>query len=388
MAIPAPEASPPGQHSATPAARLIPLDALRAVAVLLVMGRHLHVPASLPQDSVLRAVGEAWVRGGWIGVDLFFVLSGFLVSGLLFREHQQHGRFLVGRFLLRRGLKIYPAFYFFLAVTVALQVSWGRPPDTWRVLSEVFFVQNYFGGVWSHTWSLAVEEHFYLTIPLLLVLLDRRTSPAQRPFRALPWITAALAIGLLAARTVNGLTRPYHHGTHLFPTHLRIDGLMLGVLLSWAYHYHAEALRTLLHRRRALLAAAGVLLLTPAFLWPVETTFALPTIGLTAFAVGSACLMGAGLAAPASWQERLRPLARVGAYSYSIYLWHWPMLAWAVPAIERAVGAPLPFLARVILYVTLSIIFGVGIARLVEFRVLRLRDRWFPSRSRSLAPAT
>src|SRR5215470_10370022 len=100
------------------------------------------------------------IYGGWIGVDLFFVLSGFLVSGLLFREHLTHQRIEVGSFLARRGLKIYPGFYVLIAVSVLASVAMHRALSAAGVLSEVFFVQNYRRGLWPHTWSLAVEEHF------------------------------------------------------------------------------------------------------------------------------------------------------------------------------------------------------------------------------------
>src|SRR5271168_36950 len=92
------------------AGRLRQLDVLRGVAILLVLGRHLD---SVPTDApgAIQSAFDLWMRAGWIGVDLFFVLSGFLVSGLLFREYARYGDVRAGRFLLRRGLKIYPAFY-------------------------------------------------------------------------------------------------------------------------------------------------------------------------------------------------------------------------------------------------------------------------------------
>ncbi|HEX2719000.1 MAG TPA: acyltransferase, partial [Gemmatimonadaceae bacterium] len=103
------------------------LDILRTVAVLLVMGRHLFPPpAHMP--AWVQGLAATLTRGGWVGVDLFFVLSGYLVSGLLFEEHKRSGRLSVGPFLLRRGLKIYPPFWLLIAVTVALSLSgWWQP---------------------------------------------------------------------------------------------------------------------------------------------------------------------------------------------------------------------------------------------------------------------
>src|SRR5262249_60135649 len=103
-------------------------------------------------------------RIGWMGVDLFFVLSGFLVSGVLFREYQRHQGLQVGRFLARRGFKIYPGFYLLLLATWAMGASAGPRGaiTTPQLLREAFYLQSYVPGFWSHTWSLAVEEHFYL----------------------------------------------------------------------------------------------------------------------------------------------------------------------------------------------------------------------------------
>src|SRR5215211_479046 len=101
--------------------RLKNLDVLRAVAVLLVLGRHVNVVAPMPADvpgPVALAI-RAWVKVGWTGVDLFFVLSGFLVSGLLFAEYRKNGELRIGRFLIRRGFKIYPPFWVLMAVTLA-----------------------------------------------------------------------------------------------------------------------------------------------------------------------------------------------------------------------------------------------------------------------------
>lgn len=380
----------PGFPPATPAApepsRLVALDALRAVAVLLVIGRHLRPPRGLDAESATGVFAAVWQRGGWIGVDLFFVLSGFLVSGLLFREHQQHGRVSLGRFFIRRGLKIYPAFYGFLAATLALRFAWGRHLTLSQILSEVFFVQNYIHGVWNHTWSLAVEEHFYILLPLLLLLLVRRSRNRSDPFTSIPFICAALMAGLLALRIVNALSRPYDHATHLFPTHLRIDSLMFGVLLSYWFHYHRDRFRSVVMRRRGALAALAAVLLLPPFLVELPNSVWLHTAGLTGLAMGGGLLLASALHAPTALQILLRPVARVGAHSYSIYLWHLPVLGYWMTWVESTLGVRLPWWPRTALGLTACIVFGIGISQLIEYRVLRFRDRRFPSRSNPIDP--
>src|ERR1043166_4604044 len=137
--------------------RVIGLDLLRLVAIVLVLGRHAEQPpAGVPLASGLV---ESWQRGGWVGVDLFFVLSGFLVSGLLFAEFASRGQISVLRFYVRRGWRIYPAFYLLIATTILGRTVFFQAPSGRHVLAEVFFLQSYATGLWNHTWSLAVEEH-------------------------------------------------------------------------------------------------------------------------------------------------------------------------------------------------------------------------------------
>src|SRR5262245_1722109 len=119
------------------------LDLLRGIAVLVVLLVH------YPYFKVFEV--------GWVGVDLFFVLSGFLISGLLFNDWKQNQSISLSRFFIRRGFKIYPAFYFFLFTllpVVILQTSHQKHDVGARVLAEVFFVQNYLPHIWLHTWSL------------------------------------------------------------------------------------------------------------------------------------------------------------------------------------------------------------------------------------------
>ena len=362
------------------------LDALRALAVLLVIGRHLRTPYALSPESPTRIFADLWQRGGWIGVDLFFVLSGFLVSGLLFREQQQYGKVSLGRFFLRRGLKIYPSFYVFLLATVALRIAWGRHLEPSQILAELFFVQNYVHGVWNHTWSLAVEEHFYILLPLLLIVLLKRFRGRSDPFTVLPVVCATLMVALLGLRIWNAAAQPFDVATHLFPTHLRIDSLMFGVLLSYWFHYHRDRFRSLVMRHRILLTVLGVALLVPPFLVELPASPALYTIGLTGLALGSGALLATALHAPEYLTKLLAPVARVGGYSYSIYLWHLPVLGYFMTWVEDTLGMRLPWWPRTLIGVTACIVFGIGISQLVEYRVLRFRDRVFPSRSRPLEP--
>lgn len=302
--------------------RNVSLDVLRAVAVFLVLCRHIDTPL---------------FYGGWIGVDLFFVLSGFLVSGLLFREYQKTGSVNVKRFLIRRGFKIYPSFWVMLAVTLLV---FGF--DSYRHLfAELTFTQNFFGGLWNHTWSLAVEEHFYVGLAVLVWYKKR--------FDLVPHL-CLLAAALCFLQRAWFL---YAHGMNIFPTNFRIDSLMFGVLIS--YYWHFKGMR--LTEYRWLLLTGGIVLLIPFFLFDSVYTGYTFTVGLTQIYIGSGMILLAMLNFDL---DRLWLIGKVGMYSYSIYLWHM--------FVRRMTD-------DIWLFFLGSLFVGILMALFVEYPVLKLRDR-------------
>jgi peptidoglycan/LPS O-acetylase OafA/YrhL len=329
-----------------------PIDVLRAVAVILVLGRH----ANFPQTTLT----DIWHRGGWIGVDLFFVLSGFLVSGLLFREFQTTGNIGWSRFVVRRGFKIYPAFWCLLIFTILFNYFVAAHDFEWkRTLSELFFVQNYGAPMWGHTWSLAVEEHFYLMLPILLA------ASARDHFRGLPWVIGVTAVCLFALRWMGG---PYDPQKSLFATHLRLDSLLFGVLLAYGYHFHREVFdRVASYRWQCFLV--GLVLLAPAFIWPLEETRGIYTIGLTGLYLGSGAILLAAIGGLPNCRL-VNQLAAMGTFSYSIYLWHAAVGSWMFPEMTWT---------HCILYFAASVMIGVGLSKLIEMPTLRLRDRVIPA---------
>jgi peptidoglycan/LPS O-acetylase OafA/YrhL len=363
------------------------LDVLRAVAVLLVLGRHLQ-PCPPELSSVLHALTLTWVRGGWIGVDLFFVLSGFLVSGLLFQEFRATGRVSAGRFLVRRGFKIYPAFWVLILLTTGVVIATAgrvRPNLSFSaraILHELVFVQNYLPGLWYHTWSLAVEEHFYLLLPLVVVLLLRRAGATRAdPFAPLPFLIGGVAIACLGARAYVTATQPFNYFTHLFATHLRLDALAFGVLLSYAYHFREAAFRRWVDRFRSGMLVTGVFMLSLAFVFPLETTPWIPSIGLTVFYVGAGLILCAVL----DREPRATPLVRLGAYvgrrSYSVYLWHLPAglvcgLVW-----RHFLPVGWGWFVYAGAYFLGSAVLGIFMARLIETPALALRERLYEKRA-------
>ena len=181
-------------HREIRAARILELDVLRGVAILLVLGT--HVPAY-----------AFWAKAGWLGVDLFFVLSGFLISNLLFLEYRQWESIRIGQFFLRRALKIYPTFYCLYIATLTYGFCVDARFGWQNGLGEMFFLQNYLGSIWGHTWSLAIEEHFYIFLPLALTLM-LKVRRRGNPFLPIPYLFLVVAVGCLAGRLTTAQSYP------------------------------------------------------------------------------------------------------------------------------------------------------------------------------------
>jgi peptidoglycan/LPS O-acetylase OafA/YrhL len=339
-------------------------------------------PALPPEYGGLPAIAfAACQRAGWAGVDLFFVLSGFLVSGLLFREHIREGRVSFSRFFVRRGLKIYPAFWVLLLVYGLFEWRYGRTsylgrPFTWSGwICEALYVQNYVSGLWNHTWSLAVEEHFYLLVGLLLTWLSTRGGLA-----ATVKMCSGVLVGCLALR----IYAVAHGHPVMFATHFRMDSLMFGVLLAYFYHFHRSAFQSVMSEWRWVIVAASGLLLGPLFVLDGAGAY-YSTLGYSANYLAFGGIMMACLFAPSQiWNHRVPAcLAAVGADSYSVYLWHM-FIKRSLSYARKENYTNFPWIVEFLLFVVGSILFGMILAWAVEKPVLRLRDHWFPTRSGSL----
>ena len=324
--------------AAVNSSRVPQLDILRAVAVLLVIAHHAH-----------------WFQPGWIGVDLFFVLSGFLVSGLLFRELRDTNSLAIGRFFVRRGFKIYPAFYSLVAVMVL-----ASPRHNY--LPEILFLQNYSSWSIGHTWSLAIEEHFYIVLPLLLVLLWKLKRTA--------WIVPLTAILIVICLSMRIAASP--NTIAEFETHYRIDTLFVGVALRYLFDRQRD--RFILTAANWPILTAGLVLIIPSFVLPRFHPFLL-TVGLTTNALGFACILAWSISRPC---PRSKLLETIGEYSYSIYLWHLIVIV-----LCRAVFGEGIVFAIVALLMSVSV--GIAMSLVIEMPFLRLRDR-LSQKAKDFAP--
>ena len=327
----APAAAPrTAPSTAAPRARRnLQLDVLRGVALLLVIGRHLELQRPTGFVGVLA---EAWFDIGWLGVDLFFVLSGFLIGGLLLTEAQNRGAIDAPRFLIRRGLKLYPPYLAFIAYLIAAPAlgallrggdAWGTATaEVGRYWPNLVFLQNYLGSPAGHTWTLGVEEHFYLALTLALVVLVR--AGRVRWVLRLALIAAPLCLALRVLASATGDPA----GVAMTGTHLRLDALLFGVALRAAAMYLPE--RFAAHAGGAFLSSsAGSSCGRPTW-WSRPASAAIRTVGLTATYLGAAAFLLAAYHTHAADFGRWAPHARktatlvawVGTYSYTIYLWH------------------------------------------------------------------
>jgi len=367
--------------------RIKQLDLLRGLAILLVLGRH---PVMKPPESgLLGLIGSTWQRFGWTGVDLFFVLSGFLIGGLLFNEFKCSSSLNIWRFLIRRGLRIWPGYLVLLAFMVLFaplsKADGGAYNFSERLAAfapHFLHLQNYLGNVQMHTWSLAVEEHFYLLLPGLLFLLFRVATSEAKLFKLMAVTTAVLSVTCVALRLISAPSIPLSDlAARMNPTHLRIDSLFFGVFLSAVYHLKPELFAAIARRRRTLVALS-LLLIAPMLIVSIEDSVFVSTWGYTLLYLGYGCLLVWAVSATESKRFFSRGIESIGVYSYGIYLWHWHLAITLVALVPFTSSWNMPAGVRWLLitsvYVFVAVMLGRLMDKIVGLPALRFRDRWFP----------
>jgi peptidoglycan/LPS O-acetylase OafA/YrhL len=314
------------------------LDGLRGIAILVVLAAHTGMPGFAD-------------GGGGAGVTLFFVLSGFLITSLLLAERAKNGRVDLRAFYIRRVLRLFPALAATLVVVALLAITGLMPQSAsqgvdYRIVlaGVVCYVANWVGvagpalGMLGHTWSLAVEEQFYILWPTLL-LLGLRLGRTR---------LALIMLLLVFLDTPYRLLLDLNGGfMHVFVgTDSRGDALLFGCVLA--------ILETRWHVAVGWLGVVGVFVL--AAFWPGNPGLGAHLLCIPGAAIAST-LAVAGCPTILAW----RPLAFIGKISYGLYLWHGLVIWWALP---WPIAVPLCIGIACVSYFVL------------EQRFLRLKDRF------------
>jgi len=354
-------------------ARLRGLDLLRAAAILLVlMSHYMGFVSHAPTFGVVGQVG-------WAGVDLFFVLSGYLIGNQLLAPAARGEPPALKSFFVRRLLRTLPNYYVVLAVYWLLPgppLGGSGMAAPWRFLT---FTQNFglaYGQTFTHSWSLCIEEQFYLLLPLVVLALARIGFPVR------------LAWGLLAGAIAAGMaTRAAAYALHghdafmaevYYSSFCRADELLPGVAIALLRNFHPHAFARLLRHANALCAAGlvlSVVILTCIHLdWPATSVTS--TFGFSALAIGFALLTCAALS-PACILNRpdIPGVPQLALWSYAVYLVHKPVFMALRPQLERLhIDANAP--ATVVAVMGAGIAGGWVLYRCVEMPFMRLRARW------------
>jgi len=331
------------------------------------------------------------IRGGFLGVDIFFVLSGFLITTLLMDEWARTGRISLGKFYARRALRLLPALVLLvvacdIAVMVIARLYW--PPEAfvpvvfgmaYASIVTFFYIGNWvmISGqtLWilGHTWSLSIEEQFYLLWPfcLLLLLLWARRRGFILSLLVLG-ISASLLLKVALVRAHAPLTRVF------FGLDTRFDelliGCVVGVFASWGLLAGSRCSSSWLGAG----AAAGAALLA-FLLW--RAAWRDPVMlggGLTAAAGAAGVLIADIIARPSGWLAVAlgrQPLVGIGRISYGLYLWHFPIV-YGCGAL--AVDGTPPDLPRAALALGLTFLVAAASFRWIEQPMLRIKRRFTP----------
>lgn len=363
--------------------RLQDIQGLRGIAVLLVVLYHAGLP----------------VNGGFVGVDVFFVISGFVITRMLMGEIRRSGRISLGAFFGRRILRLLPALAVVTVVTLVVagfvQSPIGAQQDTaivgvgastWSANAALYFVTgDYFDNAADtipllHIWSLAVEEQFYVVFPLVVLVVAMFTPGQRAGCKRMTW--ALSVIGLfslmlsiwLTYGTVSGLVKPATAAFYSSPT--RAWEFIAGALVAlWAISRKRGGGRSSAAGVVSVLGGAGLIVsglcITSHVSWPGYAAL-LPVMSTSALIVAGQLDPGTCIGRVLEW----RPLTWLGDLSYSWYLWHWPFIVFAT-ALKPTAVAP-------VVAATASL----AVAWLSYERLEQPLRRWRPAKGRSIVALT
>ena len=348
-----------------PATNVASLDVLRSAAILLVFTGH-YVGLFSADPDLPHFVLFRW---GWTGVDLFFVLSGYLIGAQLWKELDRTGRIRIGHFLLRRGLRIWPLYFAFVGFAAALYFFRS---DIRRIWCDVFFVSNvpfFSWGFVAGGWSLSTEEQFYTLTPILLSLFALKLKPRRM------WVTilGGLAVVIATRGWViahSSLPIANLRATLYYPSYTHADGLAVGMFLGWIVVFYKRLLQS------RLFAALAVALMLVAGLVVYQIKPLLLNFTALGLIYGAMELYGISTL-PFPGVLRWRAFYLISRLSFGLYLNHIAVITYLYPMLADFADRGTFGLASVyLLCLAASLLVAMVTFLFIEWPFLRIRARW------------
>jgi peptidoglycan/LPS O-acetylase OafA/YrhL len=348
------------------------LDVLRSIAIgLVVVG---HVGSYYDQGLWVQKL--PFIYWGWTGVDLFFVLSGFFIGRMLWRELKASGTIDLPAFILRRGLRIWPYYYavlLFLAVTALLS---GEPLSCFA--ADTFFVSNYFHHCVSGGWSLSTEEQFYIVTPLALLAASRVLPPQFLILVPVIWL---LSLPIIRAVDVSMLSGPVPKNYFYFPFHVHSDGLAAGLILAWITVFKPSLMTGGITSNLTLLGVSGAV--GGALLAWNREVFNFFSLALVFSSLAFVLLRSTWL--PSFTQSIFFHV--VARLSYAMYLNHFSVLPRVSFLVQKVAGTgAVSFAIAAVAGVAASMALAYITFALIELPWLEWRDKLLAERERRRAP--
>lgn len=371
--------------------RLYGLDTLRAIAIIIVLIYHYRVVVST--ENIFGFMSQL----GWTGVDLFFVLSGYLIGNQILSAFAKGENFSLKLFYIRRLLRTLPNYYFVLALYFIFPVALSGTA-TAPLWSFFTFTQNLdmrAGETFTHSWSLCIEEQFYLIFPVIALLI----AYAKRSI-AIGWIALVSAMVLaILLRGFNWLSQGEAAiSMQSFMEHIyyssftRFDELLPGVAIALLKNFHPATYAAILRRGNLLLIVGLVsvgamfyIFKNYAYIEGYGRTFQVTTFGYSFLAISFAILVLAALS-PNSVLHRIRipGAANIALWSYAIYLIHKPLFQ-LLKAPLTEYGIDINGGMGVAIIMTTSIFCGWALYFFVETPFMKLRGQFYPSNTKTSA---
>ena len=393
--------------------RISSLDFLRGIAILIVLVNHcdsdniVGFPDPESFGAFFRKIYWTIHQFGWSGVELFFVLSGFLISGILFKEIEDKGTINLSRFWGRRFFKILPSYLFLLLVTFFTgatsfvdTTSFSSSLKTLGV--HLFFLQNYFANPNGPTWSLAIEEHFYILLPLILVFIYKKSNQGKKTIE-----NNSVRVVFFTVFSLCFIFRFIHSSffdlgintnslkNAFMESHFRFDALFFGVFLKYL-HLTKSPLITIIRTNKFIFLTIALSFSVLSVFFS-RNNYYMFNFGFILLSIGYSILIT--LLFGESFKSLDKTflyglITKIGLYSYNIYLWHW-----AIPKMNflymndiflflsnSSLGPNLTAIFQSLVFILFGILAGFILTKLIEDPFLKIRDRFFKSKYRISAP--